>query len=112
MESTQHNHSDQAAAPRTAPIREMSAEVLRVVRRLPRAIGIQLRTHPPETVAAIAAGSFVLGAVVGSRLGRLLLAVAVPIAIKSTFEGEVVRAVEKYARQFIRNVESQRQTDA
>jgi hypothetical protein len=91
----------------------MSKEgLLRVVRALPRTIGSQLRTHPPETLAAIGAVSFALGAVVGSRLGRLLLAVAIPIAVKSAFEGEVVHKLERYAQGFIRNVQSPGPSDA
>jgi|SRR5580698_5999627 hypothetical protein len=92
---------------------EMSKEgLLRVVRSLPRTIGVQLRTHPPETVAAIGVVSFALGAVVGSRLGRLLLAVAIPIAVKSALEGEVVHTLEKYAQGFIRSIESPGRSDA
>jgi hypothetical protein len=71
-----------------------------------------MRSHPPETVAAVGAVSFALGAVVGSKLGRLVLAVAIPLAIKSAFEGEVARELGKYAQGFIRNVQSPRHTDA
>jgi len=132
MESTHRNHNgkavDNSAAKKEHGGRDSSrrsasrtsrsqpeiakARLLRVVRNLPRTIGIQLRTHPPETVAAIGAASFALGAVVGSRLGRLVLAVAIPIAVKSALEGEVVRKLEKYAQGFIRNVQSPRPTDA
>jgi hypothetical protein len=80
--------------------------IVRFVRGLPRAIGVQMRTHPPETVAAVGAVSFALGAVVGSKLGRLMLAVAIPLAIKSAFEGEVARELGKYAQGFIRNAHS------
>jgi hypothetical protein len=88
------------------------AGIVRLVRSLPKTIGVQMRAHPPETVAAVGAVSFALGAVLGSRLGRLMLAVAIPLAIKSAFEGEVARELGKYAQGFIRNVQSPRQTDA
>jgi hypothetical protein len=88
------------------------AGVARLVRSLPRTIAVQMRAHPPETVAAVGAVSFVLGAILGSRLGRLMLAVGIPLAIKSALEGEVARELGKYAQGLIRNAQSPRQTDA
>ncbi len=132
MESTHRNHSARiggnstakgghggressarsaSRASRSQPERSKEA-LVRVVRNLPKTIGVQLRTHPPETVAAIGALSFALGAIVGSRLGRLLLAVTIPIAVKSAFEGEVVHKLEKYAQGFVRNMQSPGPSDA
>jgi hypothetical protein len=132
MESTHRNHNgktvDNSATKKEHGARDASARsasrasrsqpeiskegLLRVVRNLPRTSGVQLRTHPPETIAAIGAVSFALGAVVGSRLGRLVLAVVIPIAVKSALEGEAVRKLEKYAQGFIRNVQSAHSADA
>jgi hypothetical protein len=86
--------------------------IVRFARSLPKTIGVQMRAHPPETLAAFSAVSFAFGAVVGSRLGRLMLAVAIPLAIKSALEGEVARELGKYAQGFMRNVQAPRQTDA
>jgi hypothetical protein len=41
-----------------------------------------------------------------------MLAVAIPLAIKSALEGEVTRELGKYAQGFIRNVQAPRPTDA
>ncbi len=70
----------------SAPTRGPAREAVGFVRGLPKTIGAQLRAHPPQALAAVGAASFALGAVLGSRLGRLLLAVAVPFALKSALE--------------------------
>jgi hypothetical protein len=131
MEATSRNHTDKAGE--TSPTRtegrsrpskhsathaarsraRMSQPgVLGFVRELPKTLGVQLRAHPPQTAMAIGAVSFALGAVLGSRLGRLVLAVAVPLAVKSAFEGEAARELGKYARGLILGTQSPRQTDA
>jgi hypothetical protein len=132
MEATSRNHSDKAGEtshPKkeghvrppnkhsTTHAAKSRARVSRpgvvgFVRELPKTLGVQLRAHPPQTALAIGAVSFALGAVLGSRLGRLMLAVAVPLALKSAFEGEAARELGKYARGLILGAQSPRQTDA
>ena len=48
-----------------------------------------MKTHPAATLAAVAAGSFVLGALVGSPLGRLVLAAAVPGLVRHAIDGDL-----------------------
>jgi hypothetical protein len=83
-----------AKAVASAPTRGPARGAVGFVRSLPKTIGAQLRAHPPEALAAVGAASFALGAVLGSRLGRLLLAVAVPFALKSALGNLPLRHAE------------------
>jgi hypothetical protein len=132
MEASSRNHSDQAGETSSAKkegharsskkrsathsvksrARVSRPGVVGFIRELPKTLGVQLRAHPPQTVVAIGAVSFALGAVLGSRLGRLMLAVAVPLALKSAFEGGAARELGKYARGLILGAQSPRHTDA
>jgi hypothetical protein len=132
MEATSRNHTDKAgetSQPKkeghTRPSKKHSAShttksrarasqpgIVGFVRDLPKTLGVQLRAHPSETAAAIGAVSFALGAVLGSRVGRLILAVAIPLALKSAFEGEAVHELGRYARGLIRGAQSPRHIDA
>jgi hypothetical protein len=132
MEATSRDHTDKAGDTSRAkkerharPPKKRSAThaaktrtsvsrpgVVGFVRGLPKTLGVQLRAHPPETLAAIGAVSFALGAVLGSRVGRLALAVAIPIALKSAFEGDAAHGVARYALGLIRGAQSPRHVDA
>ena len=59
----------------------------RVGRELPRRIEAQMRSNPVAVIATVGAFAFTLGAVLGSRLGRVALAAALPLTIQRIFEG-------------------------
>src|SRR5271154_451856 len=86
-----HNHnghsSQEAGTPKSAatsaqpggssPTRQTNFHrVVRAGRELPRRIEAELKSNPVGMMAAVGAGSFVLGALLGSKLGRLALAAA------------------------------------
>jgi hypothetical protein len=71
----------------------------RIDRELPRRIEAQVKSNPAALMAAIGVGSFVLGALLGSRLGRVALAAAIPYAIGRVFEGVLGQKIADYARE-------------
>ncbi len=67
--------------------------------------------HRPEVMLAAASGlSFVIGATFGSRLGRALLAVAIPIAVERLLRTEVAPRIVEYAKDAWKEVESETTT--
>jgi hypothetical protein len=60
----------------------ISSEVLRLGRDLPRTIRRELDVRPGVVLAAVAGGSFVVGAVLGSRIGRIALAALLPVGVQ------------------------------
>lgn len=72
--------------------------IIHLGRELPRRIEAQLARNPAGVIAAVGAGSFVLGALLGSKLGRLALAAAIPYAVERVFEGVLGEKLGEYAR--------------
>ncbi len=64
---------------------------LRISRRLPATLRGALKTRPIAFVAAVAAGSFVVGALVGARLTRAVALVGVGFGLSRLF-GELAFA--------------------
>jgi len=71
----------------------------RIDRELPKRIGAQVKSHPATVLAGVGVGSFVLGALLGSRLGRVALAAAIPYAVGRVFEGVLGQKIADYARE-------------
>ncbi|MGO8994583.1 MAG: hypothetical protein ACLQVI_14800 [Polyangiaceae bacterium] len=60
-------------------------DLSRAARDLPGRIEARLKSDPVGTLVAFGAGCFVLGALFGSRLGRLAIVTALPYAIERVF---------------------------
>jgi hypothetical protein len=86
-----------------APMRSHAQGVDRFVtmgRRLPGQIQVQLRAHPATALAVAGGTGFLLGAILGSRLGRLALSAIVPFAIRRVLEGSVGDDIERGLKNF------------
>jgi hypothetical protein len=66
--------------------------------RLPGNARSAMKEHPGTTLAAVAAGSFVLGTLAGSTVGRLVLTAAAPFIVKRLLDGELGRDLAEYLR--------------
>jgi hypothetical protein len=99
---TTHSHHNGARGSRTTGSKQPRLERLRSVivsaRQLPESIQSQLKAHPAATLATIAGASFALGALAGSRLGRIAVAAAIPLVLKRVLEGDVGQEIAQYAR--------------
>jgi hypothetical protein len=56
-----------------------------------------MKSHPTTVLAVVGGVSFGLGALLGSRLGRLALAAAIPLVVKRLLEGELGQGLAGYA---------------
>jgi hypothetical protein len=80
--------------------------VLRFVRGLPRAVQLGLKEHPAAIVAGVGATAFVLGALCGSRVGRVLMTTLAGYGVRRFIEGPVVREVARYATDVMKHAEA------
>lgn len=97
--ATTHSHQNGLRTSRPRAARRTRFENLAgFTRRLPREVQSAMKTHPAATLAAVAAGSFVLGALVGSPLGRLALAAAVPVLVRRAIDGDLRQGLSAFAR--------------
>ena len=67
-------------------------------RNLPDQLETALKNEPAAVLAGVAAGGFILGALFGSKLGRIALTAALPYAIKEALEGTLGQKLVESAR--------------
>ena len=79
--SLRHARGKESVASRATKLGDLS----RAARDLPGRIEARLKSDPVGTLVAFGAGCFVLGALFGSRLGRLAIVTALPYAIERVF---------------------------
>lgn len=97
--ATTHSHQNGLRTSRPRGGRRAGLDDLAgFTRRLPREVQSAMKTHPATTLAAVAAGSFVLGALFGSPLGRLAMAAAVPVLVRRAIEGDLRQGLSAFAR--------------
>jgi hypothetical protein len=75
----------------------------RAVRGLPSNLQSAMKTNPTAVLAGAGALGFVVGALCGSRVGRLVTTTLVGYGLRRFVEGPVAREVGRYATQVIRN---------
>jgi hypothetical protein len=112
--TTNHGHASKTDPRRSRGLRSQQrlSQLIAFGRNLPNQIQAQYKTNPTLAVATIGGVAFALGALVGSKLGRLALAAAVPYAIKRVFEGDVGEDFGQFARELFGSVEGEGQGDA
>jgi hypothetical protein len=69
----------------------------RFVQRLPRAAQTGLRTNPAAVLAGVGASAFVLGALCGSRVGRVLMTTLAGYGARRFLEGPAGRELARHA---------------
>ncbi len=65
-----------------------------------------METHPEALLVAVGGASFVAGAVLGSRLGRILLSAAIPLGLQHLVESEVGPRLRSYVRELLHDGDS------
>jgi hypothetical protein len=73
-------------------------ELARGCKDLPAKLRERLEANPLAVVGSIAAGGFVLGALFGSRLGRVLVTATVGYGVKRFLEGPAGRELGGYVK--------------
>jgi hypothetical protein len=77
------------------------SDVVRMGRSLPHRVKKEMSLRPEMLLATVGGVSFLAGAVLGSRLGRALLAAAIPIALERLVSSEVAPKLVKYAKEML-----------
>jgi hypothetical protein len=89
--NTNAGDNGQRGAPAAAETPLGLGELLRGCREVPAKLRAGLETNPVAVVGSIAAGGFVLGALFGSRLGRVVVTAAVGFGVNRFLEGPAGR---------------------
>jgi hypothetical protein len=84
------------------------SDVVRAGRSLPRKVKREMALRPEVLLATVGGVSFLAGAVLGSRLGRALLAAAIPIGLERLVSSEIAPKLMKYAKDILGKEEAER----
>jgi len=76
----------------------------RFVRGIPRAAQTGLKTNPVAVIAGVSAGAFVLGALCGSKVGRVLVTTLAGYGLRQFMEGPMARELGRYATDALKHV--------
>lgn len=80
--------------------------VMKMGRGLSHRLQHDLETHPEALLVAVGGASFLAGAILGSRLGRLILSAAIPFGVQSLVESEVAPRLRSYVQDLLRHVDA------
>jgi hypothetical protein len=81
--------------------REHLGDSWRFVQGLPRTAQATMKANPAAVVAGVGATAFVLGALCGSRIGRVLLTTLAGYGLRRLLEGPVGEEVARYAKDVV-----------
>ncbi|MGH7436315.1 MAG: hypothetical protein ACRENE_11640 [Polyangiaceae bacterium] len=81
-----------AARLRTAPI-----ESLKALRSLPKRLKTSAEENPRAALFAVGAAGFVIGGLLGSRLGRFAIAASIPVVVSRILDGSLAREMTRFA---------------
>ena len=76
-------------------------DVVRIARTTRRRIERELNDRPAVVLAAVAGASFVAGAAVGSRVGRILLSALIPFGLQQLLVSGVAPRIAAYVGQIM-----------
>jgi hypothetical protein len=72
-------------------------EKLKVLGAIPAKLQAKAQANPMVALASVAAAAFVLGGLVGSRLGRFALAASLPVVVSHALDGSLARELTRIA---------------
>jgi hypothetical protein len=73
----------------------------RFMQGLPRTAQATMKANPVAVVAGVGATAFVLGALFGSKVGRVLLTTLAGYGLRRLMEGPVAEEVARYAKDVV-----------
>ncbi len=103
MNSRHNDHASLSGGKSDAPEKHefnvpSGKTVSRMAKNVKRELKKQMEERPFTTMAVASGVTFALGAVVGTRIGRLVVAAAVPMLIKRALEGTLMSDAERWLR--------------
>jgi hypothetical protein len=78
-------------------------EIVKMGRGFSSRVQRDMDTHPEALLLAVGGASFVAGAVLGSRLGRILLSAAIPLGLQHLVESEVGPRLRSYVKELLQD---------
>jgi hypothetical protein len=90
-------HADETDEPRAGSDRKDLGDAWRFFRGLPHVAQARMKTNPVAVVAGVGATAFVLGALCGSKVGRVLVTSLAGYGLRRFIEGPVAREFARYA---------------
>jgi hypothetical protein len=81
-------------------------EIVKMGRGFGTRVQRDMETHPEVLLVAVGGASFLAGAVVGSRLGRILLSAAIPLGLQHLVESELGPRLRSYVRDLMSDGDS------
>jgi hypothetical protein len=72
-------------------------ESIKALRALPQRLKTSAEENPRATMVAVGAAAFVMGGLLGSRLGRFALAASIPVIVTRVLDGSLGRDMMRFA---------------
>ena len=72
-------------------------ESIKALRSLPLRLKTSAQENPRATMVAVGATAFVMGGLLGSRLGRFALAASIPVIVTRVLDGSLGRDMMRFA---------------
>jgi hypothetical protein len=72
-------------------------ESIKALRSLPQRLKTSAEENPRAAMVAIGAAAFVMGGLLGSRLGRFALAASIPVVVTRVLDGSLGRDMMRFA---------------
>jgi len=72
-------------------------ESLKALRGLPHRLKTSAEQNPRAALFAVGAAGFVIGGLVGSRLGRFAIAASIPVVVSRVLDGSLAQEMLRFA---------------
>jgi hypothetical protein len=94
--STDHPQSNETLFGKASVGGQSKYERLETLGHLPQAVGARLMENPAAGFAFVGIASFLLGGLLGSKLGRLAVASALPLLVNRILAGRIGSEIVQY----------------
>jgi hypothetical protein len=91
------NSSEAAHDHRPTRLQDARVESIKVLRALPKRLKASAEENPRAALIAAGAAGFVMGALLGSRLGRFAIAASIPVVVSRVLDGSLSREWLRFA---------------
>jgi hypothetical protein len=72
-------------------------ESIKTLRAFPQRLKASAQENPGAALIAVGAAGFVMGGLLGSRLGRLAIAASIPVVVSRVLDGSLAREMMRFA---------------
>ena len=83
--------------PHASRLHAARIESLKALRGLPQRLKTSAEQNPRAALFAAGAAGFVIGGLVGSRLGRFAIAASIPVVVSRVLDGSLAQEMMRFA---------------